>query len=46
VRRHGGPHPGAGALYRLDPDLPVRLVLDGVTESNGLAWSPDGHVLR
>ena len=34
--------PGAGALYRLDPDCSVSLVLDGVTESNGLAWSLDG----
>ncbi|MFI0350799.1 SMP-30/gluconolactonase/LRE family protein [Actinomadura sp. 9N407] len=33
---------GAGALYRLDPDGSVRAVLDGVTVSNGLEWSPDG----
>jgi sugar lactone lactonase YvrE len=34
--------PGAGSLYRLDPDGSVTLVLDGVTISNGLEWSPDG----
>jgi sugar lactone lactonase YvrE len=34
--------PGAGALYRLDPDGTVRTVLTGVTISNGLDWTPDG----
>ena len=34
--------PGAGALYRLDPDGSVSVVLEGVTVSNGLEWSPDG----
>ena len=33
---------GAGALYRLDPDGSVRVVLENVTISNGLEWSPDG----
>jgi len=33
---------GAGALYRLDPDGSVRVVLASVTISNGLDWSPDG----
>jgi sugar lactone lactonase YvrE len=34
--------PGAGALYRLDPDGSVRVVLQNVTVSNGLEWSPYG----
>jgi len=34
--------PGAASLYRLDPDLSVHVVLEGVTVSNGLEWSPDG----
>jgi sugar lactone lactonase YvrE len=34
--------PGAGALYRLDPDGSVHVVLENVTISNGLEWSPDG----
>ncbi len=35
---------GAGALYRLDPDGTVSVMLEGVTESNGLGWSTDGTV--
>jgi sugar lactone lactonase YvrE len=34
--------PGAGALYRLDRDRSARVVLEHVTISNGLDWSPDG----
>jgi len=34
--------PGAGSVYRLDPDRSVHVVLEGVTVSNGLEWSPDG----
>jgi sugar lactone lactonase YvrE len=34
--------PGGAAVYRLDPDRSVHRVLEGVTISNGLEWSPDG----
>jgi sugar lactone lactonase YvrE len=34
--------PGAGTLYRLDADGAVSVVLEAVTISNGLAWTPDG----
>lgn len=34
--------PGAGSLFRLDPDRSVATVLTGVTISNGLHWLPDG----
>jgi sugar lactone lactonase YvrE len=34
--------PGAASLYRLDPDRSVHVVLESVTISNGLEWSPDG----
>ncbi len=37
--------PGPASLYRLDPDGSVTEVLDGVTESNGLGWSPDASGL-
>ncbi len=37
--------PGAGSLYRLDPDLAVTKLLDGVTISNGLTWSADGTAM-
>lgn len=36
--------PGAGSLYRLDPDGGVNVVLEGVTISNGIDWSPDDSV--
>lgn len=34
--------PGAAVLHRLDPDGSTTTVLEGVTISNGLEWSPDG----
>jgi sugar lactone lactonase YvrE len=34
--------PGAGSLYRLDPDGSIDTVLTDVTISNGLQWSADG----
>ena len=40
----GGPA-GLGTLYRLDPDLSVRTMLDGVSISNGIDWSPDDRVM-
>lgn len=33
---------GGARLYRLDPDLSVHEVFGPVTNSNGIAWSPDG----
>jgi sugar lactone lactonase YvrE len=35
---------GAASVYRLDPDGSVSVVLEGVTVSNGLEWSPDGSL--
>jgi sugar lactone lactonase YvrE len=36
--------PGGASVYRLDPDGEVTVVLEGVTISNGLDWSPDDSV--
>lgn len=36
--------PGAATLYRLDADRSVHVVLESVTISNGLDWSPDGSL--
>jgi sugar lactone lactonase YvrE len=38
-------HAGGGALYRLDLDGRIDLMLDGLTISNGLDWSPDGATM-
>jgi len=37
--------PGAGTLYRLDLDGTVSTVLDGLTVSNGIGWSPDDSTM-
>ena len=37
--------PGAGSLYRADPDGGVTRVLDGYTVPNGPAFAPDGSVM-
>ena len=33
------------SLYRLDPDLTVHRMETGITISNGLGWSLDGHLM-
>lgn len=38
-------HVGGGALCRLDRDGHTELMLDGLTISNGLGWSPDGATM-
>jgi sugar lactone lactonase YvrE len=35
----------AGALYAIEATGAVCVLLDGVTESNGVGWSPDGSVM-
>ncbi|MPY46958.1 SMP-30/gluconolactonase/LRE family protein, partial [Streptomyces phyllanthi] len=37
--------PGGGTLSHLTPDGTVRTVLDDVTVSNGIGWSPDGRLM-
>lgn len=36
---------GAGALYRLDPDSTVHKMIDKVSVSNGICWSPDNKTM-
>ena len=36
---------GDAALYRLDPDGAVTEVFAGVTNSNGIVWTPDGGTM-
>ena len=38
-------HVGGGALYRLNREGQIDLMLDGLTISNGLGWSPDGRTM-
>ncbi len=38
-------HDGAAALYCLDGTGCCEMVLEGLTISNGLGWSPDGHTM-
>ena len=37
--------PGAAALYRLDPERGLKVVIEGTTISNGIGWSPDGQLM-
>jgi L-arabinonolactonase len=34
-----------GSLYRLDADLSMHRMVQGIGSSNGLAWSPDGRIM-
>ncbi|GGS93768.1 SMP-30/gluconolactonase/LRE family protein [Streptomyces chromofuscus] len=37
--------PGGGTLSRVAPDGSVEVVLDDVSVSNGIGWSPDGRLM-
>jgi sugar lactone lactonase YvrE len=36
---------GAAVIYQIDGDRQVRVLIDGINTSNGLAFSPDGRTL-
>ncbi|MCC6288166.1 MAG: SMP-30/gluconolactonase/LRE family protein [Chitinophagaceae bacterium] len=36
---------GAGSLYRIDHDMSIHKILDGVTVSNGITWSPNKKLM-
>ena len=42
---HAELDPGHGSLYRLDPDGTVTRMVEDVSISNGIAWSPDDTVM-
>ena len=42
---HAELEPGCGSLYRLDPDGTVTRMVEDVSISNGVAWSPDDTVM-
>jgi sugar lactone lactonase YvrE len=37
--------PGTAALYRLDPERGLEVMVEGTTISNGIGWSPDGQLM-
>jgi sugar lactone lactonase YvrE len=39
------PEGATSALYRMDPDLKIKKMVDQVTISNGIGWSPDNTVM-
>jgi sugar lactone lactonase YvrE len=41
----GKPAARNASLYRLDPDLSVHRMVEGIGCSNGLAWSPDSRTM-
>lgn len=45
MRENGHYEPPRGCLYRLDADGTCTMMVDGLTVSNGLAFSPDGRTM-